>query len=263
MGTFSLLEAYLKHTSNAHIGFSNVPTYFVNFYLKQTSIKKTAMIYFEGDPEYKEKFLQILKRHRHNVTTFTLDLEPDPSDNTAWIEDILTTCTQMKTLHYWTFEPFQPPSQAAIDANMPLNSTLDTLTLRVREIESGSLAGYLRLLPSVRYVNVKIICSSMDEVESRLDMLFDCFDTAPSNTWSPQGHYSSLTDVFGRKVLLVIDDHLSDKEIYLVNIQRENRITRKWTKTVNENPSIKVFVDIDSINNRIDYDDLYYDDLYE
>ncbi|CEG69937.1 hypothetical protein RMATCC62417_05922 [Rhizopus microsporus] len=244
MGTFSLLEAYLKHTSNAHIGFSNVPTYFVNFYLKQTSIKKTAMIYFEGDPEYKEKFLQILKRHRHNVTTFTLDLEPDPSDNTAWIEDILTTCTQMKSFHYWTFEPFQPPSQAAIDANVPLNSTLDTLTLRVREIESGSLAGYLRLLPSVRHVNVRIICSSMDEVESRLDMLFDCFDTAPSNTWSPQSHYSSLTDVFGRKALIEIDDRLSDKEIYLVDIQRENRTTKKWTETANENPLIKVFIDI-------------------
>ncbi|KAL4205779.1 hypothetical protein AB4K20DRAFT_1981001 [Rhizopus microsporus] len=244
-GSFSLLEAYIKHTPNAHIRFSSELALFVYFYLKKTSIEKTAWIRFESDPEYKEKFLHILKRHRHNVTTFTLNLEPNSSDNTAWIEDILTTCTQMRTFYYWTFEPFQPPSQAAIDANVPLNSTLDTLTLRVRAIESGALAGYLRLLPSVRHVNVTIICSSMDEVESRVDMLFDSFDTAPSNAWSPQSHYSSLTDVFGRKALLVIDDHLSDKAIYLVDIQRENRTTRIWTETVNENPLIKVFVDID------------------
>ncbi|CEG69943.1 hypothetical protein RMATCC62417_05928 [Rhizopus microsporus] len=266
MGPFSLLEAYIKHTPNAridfnielasselyrkhvpnaHTHFSSEPVPFVDFYLKQTSVEKTAVISFGSDPEHKEKFLQILKRHGHNVTTFTLDLQLNPGNSTAWIEDILTTCTQMKTLHYWIFEPFQPPSQAAIDADVPLNSTLDTLTLRVRDIESGSLAGYLRLLPSVRYVNVEIICSSMDEVESRLDMLFDSFDTALSNIWSPQGHYSSLIDVFGRKALLEIDDRLSDKEIYLVDIQRENGATRKWTEAVNENPLIEVFVDID------------------
>ncbi|CEJ05440.1 hypothetical protein RMCBS344292_19381 [Rhizopus microsporus] len=244
MGSFSLLEAYIKHTPNAHIRFSSELDLLINLYLKQTSIEKTAWIRISNEPEGKERFLQILKRHRHNITTFTLNLEPAPSDSTAWIEDILTTCTQMKTFHYWTFEPFQPPSQAAIDANVPLNSTLDTLTLRVREIESGSLAGYLRLLPSVRHVNIKIICLSMDEVESRVDMLLDSFDTAPSNAWSPQGHYSSLTDVFGKKALLEIDDRLSDKEIYLVDIQREFGATRKWTKTVNENPLIKVFVDI-------------------
>ncbi|CEI90164.1 hypothetical protein RMCBS344292_04494 [Rhizopus microsporus] len=85
----------------------------------------------------------------------------------------------------------------------------------------------------------------MDEVESRVDMLFDSFDTAPSNVWSSQSHYSGLTDIFGRKALLVIDDRLSDKAIYLVDIQRENRTTKKWTDTVNENPLIKVFVDID------------------
>ncbi|RCH84058.1 hypothetical protein CU097_003938 [Rhizopus azygosporus] len=160
----------------------------------------------------------------------------------------------MKTFHYWTFAPFQPPSQAAIDANVPLNSTLDTLTLRVPAMESGSLAGYLRLLPSVRHVNVEITCSSMDGIESRVDMLFDSFDTAPSNTWSSQGHYSSLTDVFGRKALIEIDDRLSDKEIYLVDIQCENGATRKWTKTVNGNPLIKVFAKIEPIDNEMEYD---------
>ncbi|KAL4207565.1 hypothetical protein AB4K20DRAFT_1917018 [Rhizopus microsporus] len=262
-GSFSLLEAYLKHTPNAHIRFSIPLTFFVDFYLKQTSIEKTAWVYFSDKPKNKKKFLQILKRHQHNVSRFILDFESNSGDRTAWIEDILTTCAQMKAFHYWTFEPFQPPSQAAIDANVPLNSTLDTLTLRVRAIESGALAGYLRLLPSVRHVNVTIICSSMDEVESRVDMLFDSFDTAPSNVWSSQSHYSGLTDIFGRKALLVIDDRLSDKAIYLVDIQRENRTTKKWTDTINENPLIKVFINIDMLDEGIDYDDLYYDDLYE
>ncbi|ORE00677.1 hypothetical protein BCV72DRAFT_326789, partial [Rhizopus microsporus var. microsporus] len=211
---------------------------FPELYLKQTSIERIANICFENNPENKEKFLKILKRHQHNVTTFTWNLRSDPSNSIVWFEDILTTCTQMKAFHYWTYAPFQPPSQAAIDANVPLNSTLDTLTLGVRAIESGSLASYLRLLPSVRHVNVTITCSSKDEVESRVDMLFDSFDTVD------QRHYSSLIDVFGRKALLVIDDRLSDKTICLVDIQRENRTIWERTERVNENPLIKVFVKI-------------------
>jgi hypothetical protein len=252
-GSFSLLEAYVKHTPNAHIHFYSELARFPTLYLDQTSTKRIARIHFDEELKDKEKFLQILKRHQHNVTTFTLNLEPGSSNSTAWIEDILTICTQMRAFHYWTFAPFQPPSQAAIDANVPLNLTLDTLTLRVRAIKGESLAGYLRLLPSLRYVNVKIICSSMDEAEIRVDMLFDSFDTAPSNAWSPQSHYSSLTDVFGRKALLVIDNGLSNKTIYLIDIQRENGTTRKWTETVSENPLIKVFVEIDPR----DVDDIY------
>ncbi|CEG71219.1 hypothetical protein RMATCC62417_06988 [Rhizopus microsporus] len=262
-GPFSLLEAYLKHTPNVCIHFCYLEASKQAIRLQQRGIKRTAFIQFDNDPRKKERFLQMFKKYQHNITRFILDFDEYSEDRTAWIEDILTTCTQMKAFHYWTYATFQPPSQGAIDANVPLNSTLETLTLRVHTIESGSLAGYLRLLPSVRHVNVKITCPSMDEVESRLDMLFDSFDTAPSNTWSPQSHYSSLTDVFGRKALLVIDDDFSDKTIYLVDIQRENRTTTKWTETVNENPLIKVFVEIDLFDEGIDYNNLYYDDLYE
>ncbi|KAL4207571.1 hypothetical protein AB4K20DRAFT_1917052 [Rhizopus microsporus] len=251
MASFSLFEAYLKHTTNVHICFESMRGMSPMITLQQT---RMARIRFRNTPENKERLLQMLQRHQHNITSFFLNFKINKRDSTAWIEDILTTCAQMKAFHYWTFGPFQPPSQAAIDANVPLNSTLDTLTLRVRAIESGALAGYLRLLPSVRHVNVTIICSSMDEVESRVDMLFDSFDTAPSNVWSSQSHYSGLTDIFGRKALLVIDDRLSDKAIYLVDIQRENRTTKKWTDTINENPLIKVFVDIDPKDNEMERD---------
>ncbi|CEI98199.1 hypothetical protein RMCBS344292_12314 [Rhizopus microsporus] len=263
IGSFSLLEAYLKHTPNVHIHFCYQQASILALHLKKRSIKRIAFTKFNNDSRKKERFLQMFKRYQHNITRFILDFDEYSEDRTAWIEDILATCTQMKAFHYWTYATFQPPSQGAIDANVPLNSTLETLTLRVHTIESGSLAGYLRLLPSVRYVNVKITCPSMNEVESRLDMLFDSFDTAPSNTWSPQSHYSSLTDVFGRKALLVIDDDFSDKTIYLVDIQRENRTTKKWTETVNENPLIKVFVDVNVYDDGVDYNNLYYDDLYE
>ncbi|PHZ09843.1 uncharacterized protein RHIMIDRAFT_260959 [Rhizopus microsporus ATCC 52813] len=243
-GSFSLLEAYLKHTANVHVCLESMRGMSPELTLQQTRI---ARIRFRNTPENKERLLQMLQRHQHNVTSFSLNFELNYRDSVAWIEDILTTCTQMKAFHYWTLEPFQPPSQAAIDANVPLNSTLDTLTLRVRAIKSGSLAGYLRLLPSVRHVNVTITCSSKDEVESRVDMLFDSFDTVD------QGHYSSLIDVFGRKAQLVIDDRLSDKAIYLVDLQRKNRTTWERTETVSENPLINVFVKIDPID---EYDDL-------
>ncbi|PHZ09999.1 uncharacterized protein RHIMIDRAFT_261441 [Rhizopus microsporus ATCC 52813] len=244
-GSFSLLEAYLKHTTNLHVCFESMRGMSPELTLQQT---RMARVRFRNTSRNKERLLQMLQRHQHNITSFSLNLELNYRDRAAWVEDILTTCTQMKAFHYWTFAPFQPPSQAAIDANVPLNSTLDTLTLRVRAVESGSLAGYLRLLPSVRHVNIKITCSSMDEVESRVDMLFDSFDTVD------QSHYSSLIDVFGRKALLVIDgDYLPDKMIYLVDIQHKNRVTWERTERVNENALINVFIEIDPID---EYDDL-------
>lgn len=105
----------------------------------------------------------MLKRHQRNITSFSLNLKLSDRDSTAWIEDIFITCTQMKAFHYLAKTRFKPPSQAAIDLNVPLNSTVDNLMLKVYAIEGKSLVGYLRLLPSVRSVNINNTYYSMYE----------------------------------------------------------------------------------------------------
>lgn len=108
-----------------------------------------------------------------------------------------------------------------------LNSTPETLTLKVFTIERESLATYLRLLPSVRHVTINSVSSSMDEVKIIVDMLLNSFSNARLNTESPQSHYSSVVDVFGKKALLEIYDGLSDKTRYLVDIEHENEARRE------------------------------------
>ncbi|CEG69692.1 hypothetical protein RMATCC62417_05727 [Rhizopus microsporus] len=152
----------------------------------------------------------------------------------------------MKTFCYLTSAHFRSPSKAAIDANVPLNSTLETLTLKVFTTERGSLATYLRLLLSVHHVTINSASSSMDEVKSIVDMLLDSFNDVRLNTGSPQSHYSSVVDVFGKKALLEIYDGLSDKTKYLVDIEHENGARREWTETINENHLIKISIKVGS-----------------
>ncbi|ORE03698.1 hypothetical protein BCV72DRAFT_244177 [Rhizopus microsporus var. microsporus] len=123
-------------------------------------------------------------------------------------------CAQMETFRYLMSVHYRSSSQAAIDANAPLNSTLKTLTLKVRTIERASLAAYFRLLLSVRHMIINSIFSSMNEVKSKVDML------------------------------LGIYDGLSDKTRYLVDIEHENGARREWTEAVNGNPLIKVSVKV-------------------
>jgi hypothetical protein len=61
---------------------------FPNLTLQQTIM---ARIGFRSTPENKVRLLQMLKRHQHSITGFSLNFGLDDRDSTAWIEDILTT----------------------------------------------------------------------------------------------------------------------------------------------------------------------------
>ncbi|KAL4205624.1 hypothetical protein AB4K20DRAFT_1927545 [Rhizopus microsporus] len=173
MASFSLFEAYLKHTTNVHIYFESVRDMSPMFSLQQIRMTR---IQFKNTPENKGTLLKMLKRHQHNITSFSLKLGLSNRDRTAWIEDIFITCTQMKAFHYLAKTRFKTPSQAAIDLNVPLNSIVDNLTLKVYAVEGRPLVGYLRLLPSVHSVNINTTYSSMyeDENEYAIGFLWYC-----------------------------------------------------------------------------------------
>ncbi|KAL4212141.1 hypothetical protein AB4K20DRAFT_1945552 [Rhizopus microsporus] len=153
----------------------------------------------------------ILKRQPHNTTSFTLNFKFKSNESTSWIEHIFITCTQMKTVRYLTSAHFRSPSKASIDANVPFE--FDTRNSYIESV----------------YNRKRITCYLFTSftVSSSLDMLLNSFSNARLNTESPQSHYSSVVDVFGKKALLEIYDGLSDKTRYLVDIEHENEARRE------------------------------------
>ncbi|CEG69151.1 hypothetical protein RMATCC62417_05276 [Rhizopus microsporus] len=145
----SLVENYIRFTPNADILIR------VGYPTSELTLCKNAMNFTceKNAKEERERLKRIFNDCYQNIKSYSLEYFGKSKDITAWIEDCLKACKELQTFHLDT-DHLCLPSRAAMTAEVPLNSSVKTLSLDVKKIKNGSLAAYACLLPALRDLTI-------------------------------------------------------------------------------------------------------------
>ncbi|ORE07574.1 hypothetical protein BCV72DRAFT_261978 [Rhizopus microsporus var. microsporus] len=245
----SLVENYIRFTPNVDILIR------VGYITSELTLCKNAMTFkCEDTKEERESLKRIFSNYYQNINNYSLEYFGKSKDIIAWIEDSLEACKELHTFHL-DADCLRLPSEAAMTAGAPLNSSVKTLSLDVQEIENGSLAAYARLLPALHNLIISHK-SSQKTTKYIIEMPDTSFDHLSLKLHNCEYSCSHDKSNLMKQAILIATTKKSGKKQCFIDMTSGNGVIRKY-EPFKDSPRFVIILNCQSIDYfslSVDYD---------